>query len=166
VVTKPGWGSTFKVYLPRVHRPHSSLSRPIGPDNLATGHETVLVVEDEPALRELTATVLNEAGYHVLEAGDGQEALEVVNRFKPGQIQLMVTDVIMPNLGGKELADRMKIICPECKVLFMSGYTDDALANHGVIGKNLEFLEKPFSPSRFTLKVREILDKPSASLPL
>jgi PAS domain S-box-containing protein len=159
VQTKPGQGTTFKVYLPRIAH-GQEIARLSCPSNvLAPGKETVLVVEDEPALRELATAVLGEAGYTVLEAADGKQALEVVEQHSADQIDLMVTDVIMPNLGGKELADRMKLIRPECKVLFISGYTDDALAHHGILGDNLEFLEKPFSPVRFTHRVREVLDK-------
>jgi PAS domain S-box-containing protein len=165
VYTEPGYGTTFKVYLPRIVKPQAEQAAPRAADTLAPGRETVLVVEDEPALRELATMVLSEAGYTVLEAGDGRHALDVVAQHREDKIDLMVTDVIMPNLGGKELADRMKVIRPECKVLFISGYTDDALAHHGILGNDLEFLEKPFSPVRFTHKVREVLDKRSPVSP-
>jgi DNA-binding NtrC family response regulator len=110
-------------------------------------------------LRRLAATVLRTSGYRVQEARDGIEAYALIQAKQP--FDLIITDVIMPKMSGKELYDQIKVIAPRVKVLFMSGYTDDALAHHGVLGPELSFLEKPFSPSRLAQKVREVIDKPN-----
>src|SRR5205085_5372180 len=123
---------------------------------LPTGTESVLVVEDEAAVRRLAATVLRDCGYQVQEASNAVEALSFIGETSP--FDLVITDVIMPQMSGKELYDRIKDRFSEAKVLFISGYTDDALANLGVLDGQLSFLEKPFSPARLARKVREVLD--------
>jgi PAS domain S-box-containing protein len=149
------YGTTFKIYLPRtdaVPEPagHAELKR------LPTGAESILVVEDEPAVRELAVLILRERGYQVQESGNAFEALELIR--KNVAFDLVLTDVIMPQMSGKALCDQIKSQIPQTKVLLMSGYTDDALAHHGVLDEGLSFLEKPFSPLQLTRKVREVLD--------
>jgi two-component system cell cycle sensor histidine kinase/response regulator CckA len=157
-----GKGTTFKVYFPRIDHtaPVAKISlTKSGP--LRRGTETVLVVEDEPSLRHLAQGVLKAQGYEVLTAPNGQDALRVAREHKGGPICLVVTDVIMPRMGGKVMAEWLKITYPEIKVLFTSGYTEDAIAHHGVLDVGIEFLPKPYSPSSLARKVRELLDAPS-----
>jgi two-component system cell cycle sensor histidine kinase/response regulator CckA len=123
---------------------------------LPEGSESILIVEDEAAVRRLAASVLRSCGYQVQEARDAIEGFALIQSKQP--FDLVLTDVIMPKMSGKELYDQIKVIAPRIKVLFMSGYTDDALAHHGVLGPELSFLEKPFSPSRLAHKIREVMD--------
>jgi CheY-like chemotaxis protein len=124
--------------------------------------ETILVAEDEDAVRALTCRILRKRGYHVLEAKDGREAVEVA-RAHEGEITLLVTDVIMPHLNGRELSESIAGIMPDVKVLYMSGYTDDALLQRGVLQSGTgNFLEKPFTPEALATKVREILESEGA----
>ena len=156
VYSEPNCGTTFKIYLPRADAAASASAARPG-DDVPKGNESVLVVEDEAAVRRLTTSVLRDCGYRVKEACDGTEALELM---KTGQcFDLVVTDVIMPRMSGRELYDRLKVTNPAVKVLFMSGYTDDALALHGVLESEFAFIEKPFSPSRLGRKVRETIDQ-------
>jgi PAS domain S-box-containing protein len=159
VYSEPNCGTTFKIYLPRVDAPATNTNGKNDPDTLPEGNESILIVEDETAVRRLAATVLRTSGYRVQEARDGIEAYALIQANQP--FDLIITDVIMPKMSGKELYDQIKVIAPRVKVLFMSGYTDDALAHHGVLGPELTFLEKPFSPSRLAQKVREVIDKPN-----
>ena len=122
------------------------------------GSETVLIVEDEDSLRKLLRTVLKHRGYKVLEAENGEDALRISNEHE-GTIDLMITDVVMPKMGGKETTERLELLHPQMKVIYMSGYTDDAIVHHGVLAPGLNFLEKPFSPEKLAHKVREVLDK-------
>jgi CheY-like chemotaxis protein len=149
-------GTTFKIYLPRVDAPTTATDATTDPDALPEGSESILIVEDEAAVRRLAASVLRGAGYRVQEARNAIEALDLIQAKQP--FDLVVTDVIMPKMSGKELYDQIKITAPRIKVLFMSGYTDDALAHHGVLGPELCFLEKPFSPVGLARKVREVID--------
>jgi PAS domain S-box-containing protein len=146
-------GTTFKIYLPRVNAPVSAIRPDAGA--LAPGNEQILIVEDDEAVRRLSASVLRGCGYKVHEAHDAVEALEQMDAL---ELDLVLTDVIMPKMSGKELADHIKRAHPALKILFMSGYTDDALAHHGVLEPGISFLEKPFSPARLTRKVRQVLD--------
>jgi two-component system, cell cycle sensor histidine kinase and response regulator CckA len=129
--------------------PSSSLS-PIGT-------ETILLVEDEAGVRKLSLTVLEKKGYVVLEAASGDMALQVA-RSQIGPIHLVLTDVVMPGMSGRELWDRLRVLRPDARVLFMSGYTDDAIARHGVLELGIAFLQKPFTPFGLAQKVRELLD--------
>jgi DNA-binding NtrC family response regulator len=131
---------------------------PVKPDALPVGSESVLIVEDEAAVRRLAVFVLRKQGYVVREASNAFEALRLIERNAP--FDLVITDVIMPQMSGKQLYDKIKDMQPKTRVLFMSGYTDDALAHHGVLDASLSFLEKPFSPARLTRKVREVIDLP------
>ena len=157
VYSEPGHGTTFKIYLPRVEAAAESLApKPISP-TLLRGSETVLLVEDEDIVRNLTLRVLAAHGYSVLAAADGQEALRLADRHK-GPIHLLLTDVVMPNMSGRQLAERVVSARRETKVLYLSGYTDDAIVHHGVLEPGIAFLQKPFTPIGLARKVREVLD--------
>ena len=124
-----------------------------------SGAETILLVEDEARVRELVREILEMSGYRVLEARHGAEALEI-SQHHDGPIHLMVTDVVMPQMSGRELAQRLAPLRPEMRVLYMSGYTDDAIVRHGVLEAGTAFLSKPFTPDALAAKVREVLDTP------
>ena len=158
VDTDPGHGATFKIYLPKVDE-EVSPAYPGPPDDSPVGTETVLVVEDEPSVRQMASTVLRDQGYTVLQAADGHEAVRVAGEHAAGEVHLVLTDVVMPLMSGKELATRLKGTSPATKVLFTSGYTDDVVARHGVRESGSEFMQKPFTPSVLACKVREVLDK-------
>ncbi len=119
--------------------------------------ETILLVEDEDTVRDLARDVLGARGYTVVEARDAAEALELCERHR-GQIHLLLTDVVMPGITGRDLADRLAVLRPAIKVLYMSGYTDNAVVHHGVLDPGTEFLQKPFTPGVLAQKVREVLD--------
>ena len=152
-----GRGTLMKVYLPRVDAPLDSL--PAAEPHLnPRGAETILLVEDEPAVRDLAARVLRSQGYTVLEAGDGVEALTVVEQQPDARIVLLLTDVVMPRMGGGALAERLIAMRPGIKVLFTSGYTEDAMLHAGQLATGTHFMHKPFSPAALAQKVRGILD--------
>jgi PAS domain S-box-containing protein len=159
VYSEPNTGTTFKIYLPRTD---AALEPVATPDSelLAPGTESILVVEDDVAVRTLTVKALVSCGYQVQESGNAFEALRLLKRNP--QFDLVITDVIMPQMSGKELHDQIKSQLPQIKVLLMSGYTDDALAHHGVLDERLFFLEKPFSPAKLSGKVRGILGAEAA----
>jgi len=157
-----GRGSTFKVYFPRVDLPLDVAAHSIQTGPLPRGTEAVLVVEDEPAVRQLARSVLELQGYEVLTASNGQDGLRVVREHKGNPLRLAITDVIMPQMGGKIMAEWLKSTYPNLKILFTSGYTDDTIARHGVLEPGVEFLPKPYTPSTLTRKVREMLDAPKA----
>jgi CheY-like chemotaxis protein len=125
---------------------------------LAKGRETILVVEDELAVRTVVAVALRSSGYTVLEANSGEGALRHLRRHE-GPLHLVLTDVVMPRMDGRVLADRIRIIYPEAKVLFMSGYTDDRISRHGVSDTEVSFLQKPFTMEVLTQKVRDVLEQ-------
>jgi len=156
-------GTTFKIYLPRADAPASTGTRAPDANVLPNGTESVLIVEDEPAVRTLSASVLRKCGYQVHEACDAVDALGKIQELP---LDIVITDVVMPRMSGKELYDHLKATLPDMKVLFMSGYTDDALAHHGVLAPDMAFLEKPFSPARLARKVREVLDGAMGAHPL
>jgi PAS domain S-box-containing protein len=157
VYSEPNHGTTFKVYLPCATgvagADHSQVA-----SEMPHGRETLLLVEDEPAVRQLAGRVLRAQGYTVLEAVDGQEALRVARQHTGAALQLLLTDIVMPQIGGKALAAHLKDIEPDIKVLFMSGYTDDAIVHHGRLDPDTAFLHKPFSPATLARRVREVLD--------
>ena len=160
VYSETGKGTTFTAYLPIVAETVTPAApAPVESPIFRRGNECILLAEDEEALRELGAYVLREAGYNVLEACNGSDALRVAEQQDGQTIHLLLTDVIMPQMGGKELADQLKLARPDTPVLFMSGYTDDALTHHGVLDPGVALLEKPFTPRRLAFKVREVLDK-------
>ncbi len=152
-----GAGTTFRIYLPLVHQEKERPEVPSSPLPLPVGQETVLLVEDDPGVRRLTLRLLLGQGYQVLEASSGSEGLAVAARHQ-GPIQLLITDVVMPALSGPQLARRLLLDRPETKVLYLSGYTDDAVLRHGILEQATNFLQKPFSLSVFAHKVRELLD--------
>jgi two-component system, cell cycle sensor histidine kinase and response regulator CckA len=160
VESRVGHGSTFDIYLPRTEAVGESASSAVGVDQIRAGSETVLLVEDEVGVRQLVCEMLQRLGYTTLEASSGQEALNVFNRHL-GTIDLLITDVIMPQMSGRELAQRLKATHPELKVLYISGYTDDMLAHHGVLESNVYLLPKPFAPDALARKLRELLDTPA-----
>jgi PAS domain S-box-containing protein len=163
VYSELGRGTTFKIYLPRVDegaqepRPNFAMARS------AQGSETVLLAEDEEAVRKLALQVLQMNGYQVLEAANGGAALLICERQKE-PIHLLITDVIMPEMSGRELADRLAKLRPEMKVLFMSGYTDNAIVHQGVLDAGANFIQKPFPTDALARKVREVLDAPGKSV--
>ena len=154
--TAPGRGSTFRIYLPLADGLPALEEAPEPPKAPEGGTETILLVEDEDAVRELTREVLGAGGYRVLEARNGPEALELAGAHRGG-IDLLLADVIMPRMSGRELAERLRVLRPETKVLFVSGYTDDAVLRHGVSQDEVPFLQKPYAPHDLEQKVREVL---------
>jgi len=165
VSSEVGKGTTFKIYLPRVEQPLDASVSFIQEDSLPRGSETLLVVEDDPSVRGLASTILQAQGYTVLCAANGQEGLCVAGEHKGEPVRLVITDVVMPEMGGKVMAEWLKTIYPYLKILFTSGYTDDAVAQHGVLEPGVAFLPKPYTPGVLTRKVREMLDDGSASQP-
>jgi CheY-like chemotaxis protein len=135
------------------------LQRPARTRDAAKPGETILLVEDEPAVRSLARRVLEARGYEVLEAGTGQEAINAASN-RNGPIHLMVSDVVVPDMNGRKIADQILPIRPDIKLLFMSGYTDEDVKGHGVLTQEAAFLEKPFTPDSLARKVREVLDTP------
>jgi DNA-binding NtrC family response regulator len=159
VDTQPGAGTAFNIYLPRT----SDVAAMDGDDTsvtIATGSETVLLVEDERAVLRMGKAMLERFGYTVLSAHRPNEALTIVENYD-GKIDLLVTDVVMPGMNGKELKRLIEIDHPEVKVLFMSGYTADVIMHRGILQENVNFLQKPFTVEKLVNKVREDLDKPS-----
>jgi CheY-like chemotaxis protein len=165
VYSEVGKGTTFKIYLPRVEQPLNVAATPIQTGPLPRGTETLLVVEDEPSVRHLARGVLEAQGYEVLSASNGQDALHVAREHKGSPIRLVITDVIMPLMGGKVMAEWLITTYPDLKILFTSGYTDDAIAQHGVLEPGVAFLPKPYTPGILARKVRELLDDGSAHHP-
>jgi PAS domain S-box-containing protein len=156
VYSEPGRGATFKIYLPLAE----AVVEPPQPKvflGTLDGSETVLIVEDEDTIRSLACDVLQSHGYTVLQALNAKNALRV-SEEQPGPIDLLLTDVVMPQTSGRELAERLTVLRPGIKVLFMSGYTDDAVVRHGVLQEGTAFLQKPFAPADLARKVREVLD--------
>jgi PAS domain S-box-containing protein len=154
VTSEPGRGSTFSVYLPELEGAEEERRSPHVP--LRPGRETVMVVEDEPSLRELTREVLEAQGYQVLEAGTGAEALAIL-RAHQGPLDLLMTDVIMPGLSGRQLVEQVRAERPRLPVLYMSGYTADVIAQSGVLGAAIHLLEKPFTPDGLVRRVQAVL---------
>jgi nitrogen-specific signal transduction histidine kinase/CheY-like chemotaxis protein len=156
VISEPGQGTTFKIYLPRMD---DSTTGTVETQEISVprGSETILLVEDEDVVRGLTKKILMQAGYNVLDAKGGEEAIRMC-RAHHGPIELLVTDVVMPELSGKEVADRLLELRPTIRILFMSGYTDEAIIQHGVLDANVEFIQKPFTWIALTRKVRDVLN--------
>jgi nitrogen-specific signal transduction histidine kinase/CheY-like chemotaxis protein len=159
VYSEPGRGTSFKVYLPRIEDEPTARGRDGKTDTraLPRGSETVLLVEDEKGVRELAREYLELVGYTVIEAEDGHTALELA-AMHVGPIQLLMTDVVMPGISGRELAGRVKAIRPDIKILFMSGYTDQSVVHHGILDTDAALLQKPFTMAALAAKLREILN--------
>jgi CheY-like chemotaxis protein len=157
VYSEAGQGTTFEIYLPQVEEAVKATEGDIVLSELPPGSETVLLVEDEKDVRKLGRDFLEDSGYQVLDAKDGAEALQIAGRHQ-GPIHLLLTDVVMPGMSGRELAERLASRRPEMKVLFVSGYTDDAIVHYGISNRDTSFLQKPFSLDALTRKVRELLE--------
>jgi len=160
VYSEPGQGTSFKIYLPAVdataERTTAAATTPA-----PRGTETVLLVEDAAAVRAVTKQILERQGYTVLEAPDGEAGLRLAQRHR-GVIHLLLTDVVMPRVGGRELAEQLTRLRPDVKVLYASGYTDDSVVRHGILESGTAYLQKPFSPESLARKVRDVLDAPPA----
>jgi PAS domain S-box-containing protein len=161
VYSEVGRGTSFKVYLPSVEGHVTEVATVSENLESLRGAETVLVVEDEAVVREMATEILRENGYHVLEAQHANAALDLAAQYDE-EIHLMLTDVVMPQMSGRDLADQLKPLRPEMKVLYMSGYTDDAIVHHGVLEEGTAFISKPFRIDALARKVRETLDAPVA----
>lgn len=157
VYSEPGHGTSFKVYLPQIDNLTSPDLEPIVQPVVRGGSETILLVEDEDVVRGLARKILEGNGYRVLDASGGDEAARLC-REHPEPIHLLLTDVVMPKTSGKEVARQLTLLRPELRVLYMSGYTDEAIVHHGILDSSVEFIEKPFSPTSLSRKVREVLD--------
>ena len=151
-------GTTFEIYLPRIEKTLESGGRQIRSRNLPKGSETILVVEDEDGVGKIVKKTLHELGYGVILAAQAQEAIQKASEYDEQAIQLMITDVVMPGMSGRELKDHLISLRPKMKVIFMSGYTDDDIIRHGILKKEMHFIQKPFSMEALAQKVRMVLD--------
>jgi CheY-like chemotaxis protein len=158
VYSEPGAGSAFKVYFPRAGGATKPLAEPVAAAETLRGTETVLVVEDQPDVRKLTLAMLEDQGYRLLEAANGIEALSLSERYAE-PIDLLVTDVVMPGMTGRELARMLLALRPSLKTLYTSGYPANAIAHEGVLDPGVAYLPKPFSPAQLAAKVREVLSE-------
>jgi len=156
VQSKLGQGSAFQIYLPKAYAEPVALAD-ASPSESAGGSETVLLVEDDDGLRELARRVLSRGGYQVLEARQALQAEDLANQHQ-GKIDLLLTDVVMPGIGGRELSLRLAKNRPEMRILYMSGYTDEIVLKQGVMDGSMNFLHKPFTPSKLSRAVRQVLD--------
>jgi two-component system cell cycle sensor histidine kinase/response regulator CckA len=157
VDSEPGQGTTFKLFFPRIAESPAAAAPP-APATVTRGAETILVVEDDPQVREVTVRSLRAGGYRVLVAADGRGALDVAEHERG--VHLLVTDVVMPGMSGREVADELCRRQPTLRVLYVSGYTHDAIAQRGVLDSGVEFLQKPFTASSLLERVRSVLDAP------
>ena len=163
VYSEPGMGTVLKVYLPRIDNADAPTIDKLAYEVTAPrGTETILLVEDEDVVRGLTRKILMQAGYNVLDAAGGEEAIRLC-RTHAGAIDLLLTDVVMPGISGKEIADRLLELRPETRILFMSGYTDEAIVQHGVLDEGVEFIQKPFTWVGLARKVRDVLNSNGAA---
>lgn len=157
VYSEPGQGTTFKIYLPKTEAGEAFMAEEqIQPQHLE-GSETILLAEDDDSARGLIRSILQEYGYRVLEAQDGEEALRLSEQHE-GPIHLLLTDVVMPKMNGRELAERLQPLQPKMKVLYISGYTDNTIVDHGVLESGMQFMQKPFTPKVLASKCRKVLD--------
>jgi two-component system cell cycle sensor histidine kinase/response regulator CckA len=162
VYSEVGKGTTFKIYLPRIPAPPKPLETASGKTGIQKGSETILLVEDEETVRRLSREVLELCGYKVIEAENGVAALAICEKYNE-KIDLLMTDVVMPQMGGRELAETLTQIYPQMRVLFTSGYTDDAIFRHGIIDSGKNFIQKPFTFEALARKVRELFDQTSGN---
>jgi CheY-like chemotaxis protein/two-component sensor histidine kinase len=158
VYSKLGEGTTFKIYLPQVDEPVEEPGKKAMREGIPQGDETVLVVEDNEEVRKFAVMVLKRQGYKTLEASNGEEALHLCKgMIEP--IHLILTDVIMPVMNGRQLVEHLGQGCQDLKAIYMSGYTDNAVIHHGGLGKGMDYIQKPFTIEALSRKVREVLDK-------
>jgi CheY-like chemotaxis protein len=157
VYSEEGRGTTFKIYFPAADPGHAIHFGSAADPDAERGTETVVVVEDDESVRELVRLMLSNRGYDVLAAVDGEEAARLCAEH-PGGVQLLLTDVVMPEVNGRVLAERLGALFPGLRILFMSGYSDEAVVRHGIIRPGTAFIEKPFSEGSLARKVREVLD--------
>jgi len=162
VASKVGAGTSFKLYFPRIDRGSVEEHHEAGRTEAPHGGETILLVEDQDAVRRLTKSILMAYGYQILEAPNANEALSIGEKYS-GEIDLLLTDVVLPGINGKELGERLKKLRPKVKVLFTSGYPSDVIANRGVLDVGMAYIAKPFSPDMLAAKVREVLTEPATS---
>jgi CheY-like chemotaxis protein len=156
VYSEPGRGTTVKIYLPSAEAKLAAEAAEQEPAAALRGSETILVLEDEARVRKLVCEVLAGRGYHVLEAVRGEEAIRMAKEHK-GRIHLLLADVVMPEMSGPQALEQIRTRHPNMKVLFMSGYTDEAMVHHGILDSGVPFLQKPFLPETLARKVREVL---------
>jgi two-component system, cell cycle sensor histidine kinase and response regulator CckA len=157
VYSEVGEGTTFKIYLPRIAQLGEEYKRNVQPESALRGTETILLVEDDKTVRDLVREVLRDYGYKVLVAVGGENALSLAARHE-APIHLLLTDVVMPGMSGRTLANHLSESRPGMKTLFMSGYTDDAIVHHGVLDVDTPFIQKPFPPNVLARRVRDVLD--------
>jgi CheY-like chemotaxis protein len=158
VYSEPGKGTTFKIYLPCVEGPLEEWKERVVEEEMPHGEETILIVEDNDEVRQLAMQVLERQGYRVLEAANGNETLRICKEYKD-KIHLMVSDVVMPGMSGRELAEQIKSLHPEIKVLYTSGYADERIIHYGVLREGVNYIQKPFTMEGLARKVREAIDK-------
>jgi CheY-like chemotaxis protein len=158
VYSEPGKGTTLKIYLPRVDEPLEESKGEVKKEGLQQGSETILIVEDNEDVRKLAARVLEKQEYTVLVASQGSEALPLCGEYKK-PIHMVLCDVVMPGIGGRELTDHLVSLHPEMKVLYMSGYTENAIVHHGILIEGINYIQKPFTVEGLVRKVREVLDR-------
>jgi CheY-like chemotaxis protein len=156
--SEPGKGSSFRVYLPRTREGEPSPATKSPSPTTVGGRETILVVEDELMILSVAKRALTALGYDVLTAADGAQALELA-AATTRPIHLLITDVVMPKMGGRELAERLAALRPGLRVLYTSGYTPDAIVQHGVLEEGIDFLQKPYSSTTLAMEIRAVLDK-------
>jgi CheY-like chemotaxis protein len=161
VESEVGKGTTFRILLPQADEAAEVAVQQSVEHPPLSGSETILLVEDEDAVRNLASRALRKQGYTVMEAAHGGEALDIVQRLEV-PVDLLVTDVVMPQVSGRELVEKLAVLSPETEVIYMTGYTDDAIIHHGVLDSGIELIQKPFKPRVLLEKVREVLDGKAA----
>ncbi|MFQ6030090.1 MAG: ATP-binding protein, partial [Dehalococcoidia bacterium] len=160
VHSEPGDGTTFQVFIPASQESVYAVAEDKEPVDVSGGTETVLLAEDDPMVRTMVTTILSDQGYHVLAAANGDEALRIASECAGTKIHLLLTDMVMPQMGGMELASKLKELYPETKIIFTSGYTEEPMFQQGYLDPGIEFIQKPYVPAVLGRKVRDVLDQP------